>query len=160
MTRINSSTNPKYLTDQHLLAELRELPRIFTAVSKRINKGQSFNDIPEKFTLGTGHMKFFYNKIQFLLNRHKSLRYEYRFRFNKQYNFDDSRFTFNYFNSKLGIGDRVWFNYMPTNEEHQLLVDRITTRIIESKQIPRYYGKPITKEQAVNMIKSSNSISI
>ena len=54
MTRINSAIDPKNLTDQHLIAELRELPRIFTAVNKRIEKGKLFDDIPEKFTLGTG----------------------------------------------------------------------------------------------------------
>ena len=28
----------------------------------------------------------------------------------------------------------------------------LSTRITESKQIPRYYGKPITKEEAVNLL--------
>ena len=55
MTRIDSAIPAKNLTAQHLIAELRELPRIFTAVNKRINQGKGFDDIPEKFTLGTGH---------------------------------------------------------------------------------------------------------
>lgn len=56
MTRINSSVKPKNLTDSMLNAELRELPRIFTAVQKRVSENKPFNDIPSRFTLGTGHV--------------------------------------------------------------------------------------------------------
>lgn len=155
MTRINSSINPKYLIDSHLLAELRELPRIFTAVSKRIEKNQPFDDIPEKFTLGTGHVKFFYDKLKFLFYRHIRLREEYLRRFSKAWEFKPDLEWIDVWRDSC-----LYFQYKSSVEEHQLLVNRITTRITESKQIPRYYGKPITKEQAVSMIKSSNSISI
>ena len=73
MTRINSAIDPKNLTDQHLIAELRELPRIFTAVNKRIEQGKYFNDIPKEFALGSGHVKFFYDKLKFLNLRHTIL---------------------------------------------------------------------------------------
>lgn len=66
MTRINSSINP---TDQHLIAELRELPRIFTSVNKRLTLNKTFDDIPKEFVLGLGHCKFFYNKLDFLYLR-------------------------------------------------------------------------------------------
>jgi len=93
MTRINLAIQPKQLTDQHLLAELRELPRIFTAVKNRIASGKSFNDIPKNFTLGTGHVKFFYDKCGFLDKRHHSLRLEYFDRFKKHYDFEYSRIS-------------------------------------------------------------------
>lgn len=141
MTRINSAIQPKNLTDQHLLAELRELPRIFTAVSKRIADGKDFNDIPKVFTLGGGHVKFFYDKCGFLLIRHLKLRIEYFKRFNKNYYFDRDRVE--------TIQTKLLGNYIPTNEEKQLLIERISTRILESKQIPRYYGEIISKEQAI-----------
>ena len=38
--------------------------------------------------------------------------------------------------------------------EYELLVDRISTRITESKQTPHYYGRKITKEEAINILKS------
>ena len=146
MTRINSAISPKNLTDQHLIAELRELPRIFTAVNKRIEQGKEFNDIPEKFTLGTGHCKFFYNKLDFLQERFVYLCIEYEVRFQKIWNFqieNNLHFTLN----------KLKNYYSPTQEERELLIDRISTRITESKQVPRYYGQPITKERAIEILK-------
>lgn len=144
MTRINSAISPKFLTDQHLLAELRELPRIFTAVKNRLSTNKDFNDIPKNFTLGNGHVKFFYNKCQFLSNRHHSLRLEYFDRYKKHYDFDYQRIS--------SIPDKFFGDYKSTDNEKQLLIDRISTRIMASKQIPRYYGEAITKEVAVNML--------
>jgi deoxyribonuclease (pyrimidine dimer) len=86
MTRINSAINPKNLTDQHLIAELRELPRIFTAVNKRIEKGITFFDIPKEFCLGIGHTIFFYDKLDFLYFRFHSLKNEYKNRYQKDWN--------------------------------------------------------------------------
>ena len=143
MIRINSAINPKNLTDQHLLAEIRELPRIFTAVNKRISQDKSFNDIPEKFTLGTGHVKFFYDKCGFLASRHVALRSEYLDRYGKQYDFDPN---------KSVVLESLFNDYTPTQEEKELLIERISTRVTESKQIPKYYGKSITKEQAVEIL--------
>jgi len=144
MTRINSAISPKFLTDQHLLAELRELPRIFTAVKNRVLLNKDFNDIPKNFTLGTGHVKFFYNKCQFLSNRHHSLRLEYFNRFKKHYDFDYQRIS--------TIPDELFCDYESTNAEKQFLIDRISTRIMASKQIPRYYGDVISKETAIKML--------
>lgn len=149
MTRINSAIDPKNLTDQHLIAELRELPRIFTAVNKRIEKGKSFDDIPEKFTLGTGHTKFFYNKLYFLNFRFQDLKMEYKNRYNKKWQFDKLAI-----NVCTKVADTFLFNgYQPTSEEKQLLIDRISTRIIVSNQTPRYYGEKITNEQAIEILK-------
>lgn len=144
MTRINSAILPNNLTDQHLIAELRELPRIFTAVKKRIEGGISLDDIPKEFTLGTGHMKFFYNKCGFLADRHVLLRIEFMKRYKHQYDFDPN---------KSSVPDSVFKDYKPTESEKQLLIERISTRLSESKQIPLYYGKKITKEDAINILK-------
>lgn len=148
MTRINSAIDPKNLTDQHLIAELRELPRIFTAVNKRIEKGESFDDIPEKFTLGTGHVKFFYDKLSFLYQRHEHLKIEYKTRYGKEWKF---KINTNMIQRPLVFSFN--FNHKPTSEEKHLLIDRISTRIIESNQTPRYYGEKITKEQAIEILK-------
>jgi deoxyribonuclease (pyrimidine dimer) len=75
MTRINL-VRPFELTNKHLLAEYRELPRVFRLVSNRIALGKSFDDIPEKYTMGPGHVKFFYNKLLFLAKRHETIRLE------------------------------------------------------------------------------------
>lgn len=149
MTRINSAIDPKNLTDQHLIAELRELPRIFTAVNKRIEKGKLFDDIPDKFTLGTGHVKFFYNKLTFLDIRHMLLCIEYSERFSKFWNYPiDSKHL--KFVDKI---QKLSNDHTPTPEEKQLLIDRISTRITESNHTPRYYGEKITKERAIEILK-------
>lgn len=143
MTRINVGINPKNLTDQHLKAELRELPRIFTAVAKRIKEKKNFNDIPSKFTLGTGHVKFFYDNCGYLADRHVSLRREFMERYNHQYDFDPNR---------VSVPDLVFNDYNPTEEDKNLLIERISKRITESKQTPYYYGKKITKDFAIKIL--------
>lgn len=71
MTRINL-VHVKELADQHLMAEYRELPRVFGAVRKHINDGKRVTDfkIPPYFVLGKGHVTFFYDKLTFLVERH------------------------------------------------------------------------------------------
>lgn len=61
MTRINC-VPVEELTDKHLLAEYRELPRV-SALARYIT------DAPAKYTLGKGHVKFFYDKGEWLRRR-------------------------------------------------------------------------------------------
>jgi len=143
MTRINSAISPRRLTDQHLIAELRELPRIFTAVQKRIDDDREFDDIPKIFTLGFGHMKFFYDKLSFLNLRHSQLRYEYNRRYDKQWP---------YIINVDKCPSLLYNQYSPTSEEKKLLIERISKRIIESKQIPKYERKSISKEDAIKLL--------
>lgn len=83
MTRINV-IDPSLLLNEHLVAELRELPRVPNAVLE--GKAKIILDkIPKKFVLGEGHVKFFYNKLMFLKLRHIELRKEYFARNNKEY---------------------------------------------------------------------------
>jgi deoxyribonuclease (pyrimidine dimer) len=72
MTRINLVPVIE-LSDQHLLAEYRELPRMFSFAKKTI---KGIEDIPKSFTLGKGHMSFFLNKPNYLEDRHKQLKSE------------------------------------------------------------------------------------
>lgn len=74
MTRINL-VSPKELTDQHLMREYQELPRIVGLVRKAIHKGRKPSDfkIASDYILGSGHVTFFYNKLEFLRKRQLSL---------------------------------------------------------------------------------------
>lgn len=65
MTRINV-VDPKELTDQHLIAEYRELPRVF-ALARVDPKA------PAEYTLGPGHVRFFFDKTGFLARRQAAL---------------------------------------------------------------------------------------
>lgn len=64
MTRINVIPVTE-LTDKHLLAEYRELPRVFRAARKWHDGGGSTDDLPSTYRMGKGHVKFFYDKLQF-----------------------------------------------------------------------------------------------
>ncbi len=145
MTRINVGIPPKNLTDQHLVTELRELPRVISAVEKRRERGRQMNDIPMIFSLGTGHMKFFYNKFTYLYNRYSNLREEYNVRFDKnwKYTLDPNRVT--------GIQD---VKYVPSVEDRQKLINRISEKILNSPQIPRYYRKSETKQEAIKRLRN------
>jgi len=66
MTRINCIP-PEELTTLHLLAEYRELPRVFTlaqAASVK-NSNRELKELPENYCLGKGHVTFFYNKLRY-----------------------------------------------------------------------------------------------
>jgi len=82
MTRINC-VPPKELTREHLIAEYRELPRVFGMVFGMVERGvtdPSLADIPPTYRMGTGHMKFFADKLGYLVRRQKSLIAEMRSR--------------------------------------------------------------------------------
>jgi len=74
MTRINVIPVSQ-LMDQHIQAEYFELPRIFKLVANHWNQGRKPEDlnIPDTYRLGKGHMSFFYDKLEYLHNRHREL---------------------------------------------------------------------------------------
>lgn len=76
MTRINVIPVEE-LCDQHLLAEHRELTRIPNCISRG---RYSLKGIPDQYVLGTGHVKFFYDKLSFLKERYRALCDEAAFR--------------------------------------------------------------------------------
>lgn len=77
MTRINV-VPVEELTDNFILAEYFELPRVFLNINKAIDRGESPHDPqnPTEYVMGKGHMRFFYNKVTYLRNRHRQLHRE------------------------------------------------------------------------------------
>ena len=73
MTRINAGISPSRLSNKHLLAEHREIKRIPNQVSKGRYR---LEGIPDEFCLGTGHVKFFYDKLGYLLKRYQEIHQE------------------------------------------------------------------------------------
>jgi deoxyribonuclease (pyrimidine dimer) len=73
MTRINV-VPPSELSRQHLLAEWRELPRVFSLAEKAWARGTP--KIPAKYCLGAGHVTFFYDKLEWVTKRFYELREE------------------------------------------------------------------------------------
>lgn len=70
MTRVNAGIHPSELCDKHLLAEHREIKRIPNIV--RSGKAD-LSSIPTEFTLGKGHVKFFYDKLLYLKKRYEEI---------------------------------------------------------------------------------------
>ena len=126
MTRINL-VEPHQLTDKHLMAEYHELPRIFTAVLKLQAQGKTPADvdIPENYVLGTGHMKFFYNKISWLHRRYEKLRNELS---SRGFKTDYELFFSIRYNCEDNIGVSWWSDYQPAPEDIYLNMIRLCKR--------------------------------
>lgn len=74
MTRINVGVQPWELPSKLLLAERYEMIRIPNAIiGMRVNLSVP---IPVDFTLGKGHVRFFYNKIKYLHIRYIRIYWE------------------------------------------------------------------------------------
>lgn len=133
MTRINL-TLVSELADQHLMAEYRELPRIFGAVRDRLAKGQGFNDIPKDFRLGAGHVKFFYDKIGFLFLRQNAIIEELLKR------------GFQIQNTHVDVSDIplcLMNNFTPSESDIALSQARLDEKIAQRPQWYKHYGKAI-----------------
>jgi len=123
MTRINAGIPVTTLCDQHLLAEAREIKRIPNCIiSGRYNLiGQ-----PKKFTLGTGHVKFFYDKQLYLFNRYQELYSECLKRGFKVTDFS---------NAWNGIPSNLLNDYIPSDADRLIIMDRINERLDGMKKI-------------------------
>ena len=75
MTRINI-VHPSILSRQHLLAEWHEIGRIITLAEGGVDP----KEIPERYTLGKGHMKFFADKLGYITLRMSWLAKEMKLR--------------------------------------------------------------------------------
>lgn len=122
MTRVNL-VDPQLLQTKHLVAEYRELPRIFALIRKAQERGESPHDLrnPKIYTLGTGHVRFFYNKAAWLVDRQKKLIAECIAReINIQYTETDHLLN--------GIDQKWCNNWLPTKEEININIARINDR--------------------------------
>ena len=117
MTRINVGIPPAELINQHLIAEHREIKRIPNCIAKG---KYNMDGIPDKFKLGTGHVKFFYNKLLYLKNRYVSLYNECIKRgFNVQ----------NYSKAWDNLPDELLNYYEPTLEDRLIVQERINEKL-------------------------------
>lgn len=118
MTRINVGYPVEKLTDKHLLAEHREIKRIPNMVKSGRAK---LDNIPEKFCLGKGHVKFFYDKLGYLWMRYRQIYSECCKRGFNVTNYADAWGP--------NIPDNLWKDYVPTKEDKKLIEDRINSKL-------------------------------
>jgi deoxyribonuclease (pyrimidine dimer) len=117
MTRINIGIPPKELTNKHLIAEHRELKRIPNVVAKG---KYNLKSVPQEFTLGKGHVSFFYDKLGYLKERYIDLYNECIFRgFQVQ----------SYLASWDGVPQELMNSYTPTDKDICIIRERIAERL-------------------------------
>lgn len=146
MTRINSAIDPYHLTDEHLLAEHREIKRMPSVYYKRWLE-DNWEGIPSTFFLDNGHVIFFINKAQFTLRRYQAI---YRECLRRGFNVTDYTNLWDVY--KL----EHLKDYTPTLQEQQLLINMITERISKSTKTSfHHYSIVITKEDAITLLNES-----
>jgi len=139
MTRINV-VEPDRLTDQHLFAELRELPRAW----KYARPGRL--DIPETYRMGDGHVLFFADKTGWLSERFALLLNEWRGR----------GFVWNGPDALIPVpGADGWWT--PTDEARRANARRLIDRITTSSQVPRYRGEVVPRSFYAGLLVSEEA---
>lgn len=121
MTRINVNYPVEKLITRHLLSEHREIKRI----PNNISKGKfNLKNIPEEFTLGKGHVKFFYDKLGYLKKRYEEVYAECK---RRNYN------VVYYGKSWDGVPKHLMNDYTPTIRDSALIECRINEKLNKVK---------------------------
>ena len=130
MTRINL-IDPQALADQHVMAEYRELPMVMASLRRTLKSktGWQASRVSKQYTLNAGHVYFFTNKKQFLIDRFNALVDELRFR---GYDISpESR------NIDWTVFDYVpQISWQPSRNEKTINISRLIERV---KQKPDWY---------------------
>lgn len=120
MTRINC-VPVEELTVKHLVAEYRELPRVFALA--RPNP-----DAPKQYTLGKGHVLFFYDKLKYCYQRQCQLVSEMRKR-GYTTNFEPANLLSAHEDNGGKLPRTLWNDWEPTPEAIEINRKRIADRL-------------------------------
>lgn len=132
MTRINI-VSPHELTDQHLIAEYREIFMVGSALQRSLkSKSWNPNAIPKRYKLNTGHVKFFYDKGEYLSKRYDQLVDEMKSRGMKP----DPKRVF----KREQWPDELWNDWVPRVEDYKIIRQRIAEKIAMK---PNWYRRTI-----------------
>jgi len=136
MTRINIIPTQE-LTDQHLVAEYRELFMVGSSLQRSLksaNWEKNKKTWPKEFTLNKGHVKFFYNKGKYLHKRYKELIKEMKSRgMNPN---SDRKFK------RYQWPDELYNDWSPTKKDQMIIRQRIEEKI---KMKPNWYRQTAKK---------------
>jgi len=123
MTRINI-VNPSELTDQHLIAEYREITMVPGSLKRTLvsKLGYQESRVPERYTLNSGHVYFFYNKGEYLHRRYDELIREMRLR---GFTPDPDRV----FPIDIFKDNGLYNDWMPNIEDYKIIRERIQQKI-------------------------------
>jgi deoxyribonuclease (pyrimidine dimer) len=142
MVRINL-INPKYLADQHLIAEYNEILMLLGYVRK--NPKLTLSKIPLNYKLGKGHILFFKNKLRYLEKRFKLIKAEMRKRrFSEKINFDLTPF------------DRELIkDWKPNEKDKKIIKKRLIHKITLKPDYYKYYKNKKSKNFFIKMIENA-----
>lgn len=144
MTRINATIPPAALCDQHLVAEYKEILRTNALATK---KPLDVKRIPSSFTLGTGHVLFFYDKLKYIHHRFESLRNELLQRgYIANITYDGAKIQSEY--------PHLYNDWSGTDEANDLVIDRIYERALTMKKIT-WYRNILTPDDYLILLKKS-----
>jgi deoxyribonuclease (pyrimidine dimer) len=136
MTRISVAVRGSELCDAHLIKERIEILRIPNSIKSGKAK-VNLSKIPSMFTLGTGHVVFFYPRLKYLHKRYNELTEEC---IKRNFNITDYSDAFD------GLPEYLYKDYEEKPNDRKILVERINERLSTMKNL-KLYGKPITLEQ-------------
>lgn len=148
MARVNIGICPRYLSDQHLIAESVEITMITGGLRK--NGHQIKSEIPDVFNIGKGHINFFKNKLYYLNKRLLAVNKELGNRNIRH----STKIDLNEFPSELR-GD-----WKPDMEDSKIIrfrvFDRLNYPLKARKGFHRYYKNPIENihDFSCNMLNS------
>lgn len=109
------------LTNLHLLAEYRELPRVFNLA--RPAKGKE--TFPIEYTLGAGHVKFFYTRLGYCYNRQQAIVAEM-----KQRGYKPKFEPVTLWNEYNATKSHLWNDWLPNEKEMTINRNRIKERLL------------------------------
>ena len=132
MTRINL-VEPSELTDQHLIAEYREIFMVGGSLKRTLVSKSGYREdrVPKRYTLNTGHVYFFYNKGKYLHKRYNELIVEMKKRGFSPSN--DRPFPFSVFSD-----NGLYNDWTPMLEDYKIIRQRIKEKI---NMKPDWYRK-------------------
>tara|TARA_R110002020_G_scaffold200057_3_gene402117 strand:+ start:141 stop:596 length:456 start_codon:yes stop_codon:yes gene_type:complete len=128
--------NPEFLTDQHLVAEYREMKMItyYYVKSSHTVNGIDKSRISERYTLNKGHAYMWYNKFGYIEKRFQSICTEMR---NRGFKCDYDKLDYR------GIPEEAFGDFEPTQEDIRINLDRVLVRLSKQPRWYKFLGCPV-----------------
>lgn len=143
MTRINLIP-PTLLSNQHLVAEHKEILQLNGQFKKSLNSKKGIQIPKGKFTLNKGHVKFFYNKGKYLENRFNLIKIELK---NRGYS------SYSEFDNYLYVQQNMYNDWIPDKEDYNIIVERLLDKLENKKEYYKYKNENFNIEIFKNKIK-------
>jgi deoxyribonuclease (pyrimidine dimer) len=123
MTRINV-VPVEELHNKHLLGEYKEITRVYALVRKAQESGRMKSlSSPVEYTMGKGHVLFFYRKLGYISKRYQQLTQEMLKRGYKPS-------PISLISLEGGIDRRYFSDYLPTEKALDINRQRIRERLV------------------------------